>query len=125
LPREVLAAPVSNFIYTSPSRHATPSAPYPPPRAIHDAAEMRACAERPVIVTANAGRDEDDVAKLAALAECFAIPVTQRKPRYMALPTNHPMHLGYEPDALLANADLVIVAECDVPWIPSKKAPPR
>ena len=65
------------------------------------------------------------MAKLAALADCFAIPVTQRKPRYMCLPTDHPMHLGYEPDALLANADLVIVAECDVPWIPSKKAPPR
>ena len=125
LPREVLAAPLSNFIYSSPSRHATPSVPYPDPRAIDQAAEMIARAERPVIVTANAGRDEDDVAKLAALAECFAIPVTQRKPRYMALPTDHPMHLGYEPDALLANADLVIVAECDVPWIPSKKAPPR
>jgi acetolactate synthase-1/2/3 large subunit len=125
LPREVLAAPVSNFIYTSPSRHATPSAPYPDPRAIDEAAEMIARAERPVIVTANAGRDEDDVAKLAALAECFAIPVTQRKPRYMCLPTDHPMHLGYEPDPVLANADLVIVMECDVPWIPGKKSPPR
>jgi acetolactate synthase-1/2/3 large subunit len=125
LPREVLAAPVSNFIYTSPSRHATPSAPYPDPRAIDAAAEMIASAERPVIVTASAGRDGDDVAKLAALADCFAIPVTQRKPRYMCLPTDHPMHLGFEPDALLANADLVIVVEADVPWIPSKKAPPR
>jgi acetolactate synthase-1/2/3 large subunit len=125
LPREVLAAPLSNFIYTSPSRHATPSVPYPDPAAIDRAADMIARAERPVIVTANAGRDEDDVAKLAALAECFAIPVTQRKPRYMALPTDHPMHLGYEPDPVLANADLIIVAECDVPWIPGKKAPPR
>jgi acetolactate synthase-1/2/3 large subunit len=125
LPREVLAAPLSNFIYTSPSRHATPSVPYPDPAAIDRAADMIARAERPVIVTANAGRDEDDVAKLAALADCFAIPVTQRKPRYMALPTDHPMHLGYEPDPVLANADLIIVAECDVPWIPGKKAPPR
>jgi acetolactate synthase I/II/III large subunit len=125
LPREVLASPISNFIYTSPSRHATPSVPYPDPRAIDEAAEMIARAERPVLVTSSAGRDESEVAKLAALADCFAIPVTQRKPRYMCLPTDHPMHLGYEPDALLANADLVIVAECDVPWIPSKKAPPR
>jgi acetolactate synthase I/II/III large subunit len=125
LPREVLAAPVSNFIYASPSRHATPSPPYPDPLAIDAAAEMIARAERPVIVTSSAGRDGVDVAKLAALAECFAIPVTQRKPRYMCLPTDHPMHLGYEPDGLLANADLVIVAECDVPWIPGKKAPRR
>jgi acetolactate synthase-1/2/3 large subunit len=125
LPREVLAAPVENFIYTSPSRHATPSVPYPDPRAIDQAAEMIARAERPVLVTSSAGRDEDDVAKLAALAECFAIPVVQRKPRYVCLPTDHPMHLGYEPDPLLAKADLVIVAECDVPWVPGKKAPPR
>jgi acetolactate synthase-1/2/3 large subunit len=85
---------------------------------------MIARAERPLIVTSSAGREEGDVAKLAALAESFAIPVTQRKPRYMCLPTDHPMHLGFEPDSLLAEADLVIVAECDVPWIPGKKAPP-
>jgi acetolactate synthase-1/2/3 large subunit len=99
--------------------------PFPDPSAIDQAAEMIARAERPVFVTASAGRDEDDVAKLAAFADCFAIPVTQRKPRYMCLPTDHPMHLGFEPDALLATADLVIVAECDVPWIPGKKAPPK
>ena len=34
------------------------------------------------------------------------------------------MHLGYNPDAFLEKSDLVIVLECDVPWIPSKKAPP-
>jgi acetolactate synthase-1/2/3 large subunit len=124
LPREVLAAPISGFTYSSPSRRATPAPPHPDPAAIDRAAEMIARAERPLIVTSSAGREEGDVAKLAALAESFAIPVTQRKPRYMCLPTDHPMHLGFEPDSLLAEADLVIVAECDVPWIPGKKAPP-
>jgi acetolactate synthase-1/2/3 large subunit len=63
------------------------------------------------------------VAKLAALADLFAIPVTQRKPRYVCLPSDHPMHLGYSPEPLMRNADLIIVAECDVPWIPGKRAP--
>jgi acetolactate synthase-1/2/3 large subunit len=125
LPREVLAAPISGFTYSSPSRRAAPAPPFPDPGAIDRAAEMIAQAERPLIITSSAGRDEGDVARLAALAECFAIPVTQRKPRYMCLPTDHPMHLGFEPDILLAKADLVIVAECDVPWIPGKKAPAR
>jgi acetolactate synthase-1/2/3 large subunit len=123
LPREVLAAPVGNFNFESPSRHRTASAPFPDLNAIDEAAALIAKAENPVIITSSAGRDEGDVARLAALAEAFAIPVTQRKPRYVALPTDHPMHLGFDPDAFLKDADLVIVMECDVPWIPSKRGP--
>ncbi|MFK5282800.1 hypothetical protein ACI3PL_24860, partial [Lacticaseibacillus paracasei] len=37
---------------------------------------------------------------------------------------DHPMHLGYWPTPLLATADLVIVLDCDVPWIPSQESPP-
>jgi acetolactate synthase-1/2/3 large subunit len=33
------------------------------------------------------------------------------------------MHLGFTPESLMAEADVVIVAECDVPWIPGKKGP--
>jgi acetolactate synthase-1/2/3 large subunit len=123
LPREVLAGSAKGLTYESPSRHRTPSAPFPDTRAIDEAAEMIARAENPLIITSSAGRDEADVAKLAALAEAFAIPVSQRKPRYVALPSDHPMHLGYEPDSMLQSADLIIVIECDVPWIPGKRAP--
>ena len=86
LPREVLASAAPNFTYQSPSRHHNAAPPYPDTRAIDQAAEMIARAERPLIITSSAGRDEADVAKLAALAEAFAIPVTQRKPRYVAPP---------------------------------------
>jgi acetolactate synthase-1/2/3 large subunit len=123
LPREVLAAPASHLTYQSPSRHRTASPPYPDLRAIDEAAEMIARAENPLIITASAGRDEGDVAKLGALAEAFAIPVSQRKPRYMCLQTDHPMNLGYDPDSMLKAADLVIVIDCDVPWIPGKLGP--
>ena len=34
------------------------------------------------------------------------------------------MYLGAAPGALLTEADLVIALEADVPWIPSKEAPP-
>ena len=33
------------------------------------------------------------------------------------------MHLGYEPGPLLAEADAVLVLECDVPWISSLQGP--
>ena len=123
LPREVLAAPVEKFSFQSPSRHRTPSPPFPDTRAIDEAAQMIARAENPLIITSSAGRDEADMARLAALAEAFAIPVSQRKPRYVALPTDHPMHMGFNPDALLKDADCIIVVECDVPWIPGKRGP--
>lgn len=125
LPREVLAAPVENFSYSSPSRRQPASAPFPDLDAIDRAADIIAKAENPVIVCASVGRDWSEPAALAALADVFAIPVTQRKPRYVALDSNHPMHLGYEPDAFITEADAVIVIECDVPWIPNKKAPGR
>lgn len=125
LPREVLAAPVENFTYASPSRRQPASVPFPDLDAIDRAADLIAKAENPVIVCASVGRDWSEPAALAALADVFAIPVTQRKPRYVALDSNHPMHLGYEPDAFIADADVVLVIECDVPWIPNKKAPGR
>jgi acetolactate synthase-1/2/3 large subunit len=123
LPREVLAAPAEAFSYQSPSRRRAASPPFPDTRAIDEAAEIIAKAENPLIITSSAGRDEGDVARLAALADSFAIPVTQRKPRYMALPTGHPMHFGFDPDAMLKAADVVVVVDCDVPWIPSKQKP--
>ena len=123
LPREVLASSVGQFAYASPSRHRTPAPPFPDTRAIDEAADMIAGAENPLIITANAGRNEDNVARLSALAACFAIPVSQRKPRYVCLPSDDPMHLGFNPDPFLEEADVIVVIDCDVPWIPGKKKP--
>lgn len=123
LPREVLAEPIVNFSYASPSRHSAATAPFPDLDAIERAADIIAKAENPLIITASCGRDRDEPARLAALAGLFAIPVTQRKPRYVALDSDHPMHLGYEPDPFLGDADVILVLEADVPWIPNKKAP--
>ena len=123
LPREVLAAPIENFTYASPSRHKTPAPAYPDLRAIDEAAELLANAEFPLIITNSSGRIESDVVKLAALAERFAIPVVQRKNRYMCLADDHPMNIGYNPDAHLQSADVIVVMECDVPWVPRHHAP--
>jgi acetolactate synthase-1/2/3 large subunit len=123
LPRETLAAPIDNFRYTSPSRHQTPSPPFPDLNAVDEAAGWLAAAENPLIITSGAGRVESDVAKLSALSERFAIPVVQRKNRYMCLADDHPMNIGFDADAHLDSADVIVVLECDVPWIPKKKAP--
>jgi acetolactate synthase-1/2/3 large subunit len=123
LPREVLAAPIAEFRYASPTRRRTPSPPAPDANAIDEAAGMIAAAENPVIVTNSLGREETDVAKLGELAERFVIPVVLRKSRYMCLPTNHPMNLGEDAESAFDDADLILVMDCDVPWIPKRKAP--
>ncbi|MEE8515267.1 MAG: thiamine pyrophosphate-requiring protein [Alphaproteobacteria bacterium] len=124
LPRETLAAEVENFTYTSPTRHKTPSPPHPDKAAVDEAAQILADAKNPLIITSGFGARPADVPVLEALAESFALPVVQRKPRYMVLPCDHPMHIGYNPDAHIEDADVVLVLECDVPWIPGKITPP-
>ena len=123
LPREVIAAPAAQPEDPSPSR-LPPAAPAAPDAAaIAAAARLLAQAARPLIVTANAGRDTAAFAALTRFVERFAIPVVQHRPRYLSLPSSHPMNLGFDPARLVPTADLIVVLEADVPWIPTRAAP--
>ncbi|HTI85595.1 MAG TPA: thiamine pyrophosphate-requiring protein [Alphaproteobacteria bacterium] len=123
LPREVLAGDAAGLTISRPARYTAASAPYPDPAAVAKAAAILAKAENPLIITSSFGVRPEEVAVLAHLCETFAIPVSQRKPRYVCLPSDHSMHLGYNPDPMLDAADAIIVLDCDVPWIPGKKSP--
>ena len=123
LPREVLAEKLAGFAYDQPARRVAASPPAPDEAAIAAAAAMLAKAKHPLIITADAGRDPAAVPLLAGLAERFAIPVVEHRQRYLNLPADHPCHLGYNPAALLDDADAILVIECDVPWTPVRKAP--
>ena len=118
LPREVLAAGAGAFSYAAPGQRAAAASPAPDVAALAQAADWLAAAERPLIVTASFGQEAWAVPRLAQLAERFALPVVGYRPRYVFLPSAHPMHMGYEPGALLAEADVVVALDCDVPWIP-------
>ena len=121
LPREVLAAPGTAFSTTTTQQPA--AAPAPDPDAIAQAAAILARARHPLIITARAGRERGAVPLLAQLAERFALPVVDYRPRYMSMPNNHPMHGGYESAPWLDEADAILVLDCDVPWMPAGKAP--
>ncbi len=123
LPREVLAEPLPGFAYDTPSRRVAATTPAPDANAIEEAARILAAANHPLIITASAGREPAAVAALADLAERFALPVVQHRPRHLSLPANHPCHLGYDAGPYLDDADAILVLECDVPWVPSLKAP--
>jgi acetolactate synthase-1/2/3 large subunit len=121
LPREPLAATLGEPIGPMKPRPQAAAA-HPDPGAIAVLAEWIAAAERPLILAATL--DGAAVAPLAALAERCAIPVITSNPRTVCLPSSHPMHFGFEPGALIADADLVIALESDVPWIPQLQHPP-
>lgn len=124
LPRDTLAAATDQAAVEMTAR-AAPAVPHPDPAAIRRVAEWIAAAERPLIVTAAAGRTAEGFAALTRLAERFALPVVEFHPRYANLPGHHPMHMGFLPRPLLDEADLVLVVDCDVPWIPHQEAPPE
>ena len=121
LPREPLSAPLTEPI--APIKPRPQAAPVQPDgQAIATLAEWIAAAERPLIVASSLLPEA--VPLLAHLAERCAIPVVMHNSRTVCLPSSHPMHFGFEPGALLADADLVIVLESDVPWIPHLQHPP-
>ena len=124
LPREVLSSPA-----VKPRRDTVRPlgsiAPAPARAAIEQAAALIAKAELPLIVTSSLGRVPEAVSALAALAQEFALPVVQPEARDMNLPSDHPMHLGYDPGVLLPKADVVIVIDSVVPWMPRNHQPRR
>ncbi len=124
LPREVLTdsavAPRRDTV-----RPLGSLAPEPAWAAVEEAANLIAKAEFPLIITSCIGRDPAAIDELAALAEEFALPVVQSEARDFNLSVNHSMHVGFEPATLLAKADVVIVLESIVPWIPGAHGPRR
>jgi acetolactate synthase-1/2/3 large subunit len=122
LPREILAADAPPRISAAARLQPAPRSG-PDPASIEAAAQLLANAARPMIVTCNAGREPSGFAALSDFAQRFAVPVIQHKPRYFSIPSSHEFNLGYEPRRLIAEADLVLAIECDVPWMPVEARP--
>ena len=80
-------------------------------------------AKKPLIITSTMGRNKDSVAELVKLAESCAVPVVEMAGSYMNFPASNKMHLGYDAHALLQDADVIVVIDCDMPWIPARKTP--
>jgi acetolactate synthase-1/2/3 large subunit len=124
LPREALATPVEDFSYSERPVMQPPAPPCPAPEAIDQAAEILAAAERPLIIAGRGSSTAQGWAALAGLAERFAIPVAHFWPSRLALPTDHPMHVGFDSGPWLEDADAVVVLDAMVPWIPKRQALP-
>lgn len=123
LPREILAEEHQEFSYT-PAQPKIYIKYSPDPEAIRQAALILKDAENPLVITSMVGKNPQAVKELIKLCEGFAFPVVMAASNlYLNFPTNHPLHLGFNPLRYLPGADVILVIESDVPWFPNKVQP--
>jgi acetolactate synthase-1/2/3 large subunit len=77
-------------------------------------------AERPLLITSYAGRNRATPALLDELARFAGIRVVEFSPLHVNLAHDSPCHGGFAPAKALADADVGLLVDVDVPWIPSE-----
>jgi acetolactate synthase-1/2/3 large subunit len=122
LPREVLAHELESFEYSDRPRM-QPNQSMASPESVKEVAKLLANAKNPVAVTAALGRDPEAVPQLVELAETLNMGVFAGG-TYMNFPVTHSLHQGPMAGPALKDADVVLVFEQDVPWMPSMGAGP-
>jgi acetolactate synthase I/II/III large subunit len=119
LPREALMEPGGTDLARRlrPPRRAAPE-----PAGLADAARCLADAAHPVIITGRTGADAGAAASLVAIAELLGCPVLDQRDR-VSFPSRHPLYAG-DAAELLPGADVVLILDSEVPWIPAHAVPP-
>ena len=119
LPRELLAmGPAGDSIDAAPLMQPA-RVGAPDPADVAAAAALLSAAKSPVIVTARAGVDKAVPTLLSKFAARIGAPVVEYRPRHLSLSSEDAFHGGFEIGPWLAEADVVLVFECDVPWMPA------
>lgn len=72
----------------------------------------------PVAITAYLGRKPQAVAVLDALARECGVRVVEFNPLHLNIPHDSPCFAGFDPAGALADADLGLLLDVDVPWLP-------
>ena len=95
---------------------------WPDPSDAKRVAEWLVKAQNPVVILGQSGRNSASVAPLVRLAELLALPMTDSdRTMTMNFPTTHPLS-GTGPSA--AQADVVVVIETPVPYMPANAPKP-
>jgi acetolactate synthase-1/2/3 large subunit len=124
LPRETLAEEWDEAAMPtySPARYGSVHAGgVEPARADAIAAQLMA-AENPVAFTAYLGRKPQAVAALDRLARATGIRVAEFNSIDLNIPQDSPCYAGADPLPLLEHADLGLLLDCDVPFVPKYAA---
>lgn len=91
-------------------------------------AEALVWAKEPLIITGYCGRNHSTVAELVKLTETVkGVRVLDTAGSDVCFPANHRASLGFKfgVDDSIRTADVILVVDCDVPWIPTQCMPSR
>lgn len=126
LPREVLMERVEQVRIPDPRRFPPVRLGAGDPDLLRRAAELLVRAERPLVLTSTSGRTRAGWDGLIELAELLALPVVEWRTR-ANFPADHPLHAGYNYglEHGLAEADVVLILDHDVPYIPTRTPLPE
>jgi len=120
LPREIVYAPLGKTRFPIVAQLGIPRPAAPDARAIEEIADRLVRAREPVIV-AGSGRNPAEVTALTELCELMGLPVVQCAwHAYQSFPMNHPL---FAAKRSVADADVVVTIEAEVPWVPGPNGP--
>ena len=119
LPREVLAEQVSASDQAFGAQRYGPSllGGIDPERAQRIADRLLA-AKRPVAITSYLGRKAEAVAALEDLAQLCGMPVVDYMASTLSISRQSDCFAGFDPAAVLPGADVGLLLDVDVPWLP-------
>ncbi|KAL2823557.1 thiamine pyrophosphate enzyme, N-terminal TPP binding domain-containing protein [Aspergillus cavernicola] len=89
-------------------------------------AEELANAKQPLLITGYSGRNHESVGALVELANTVkGLQVLDTGGCDMCFPADHPAWLGlrYGSHPAIQSADVILIVDCDVPWIPTQCRP--
>ena len=116
LPREIVYAPLGKTRFPTAAQLCIPRPAAPDEGAIEEIADRLVQAREPIIV-AGSGRNPAEVPALTELCELMGLPVVQCAwHAYQSFPMNHPLFAGKRG---VADADVVLTIEAEVPWVPN------
>lgn len=99
-----------------------------PNDAVHKVAQALVHAERPLLITGYSGRDLRCPKQLVALADLIpGLRIYDALGSDVCFPFSHCAFMGYSLafDDCTRDADVILLLDCDVPWIPSRNPPPK
>jgi len=122
LPREVLVEKIKSVKVLDTDRFTPATTPDADTTLLEKAAGLLAGAKSPLIITGYSGRNPLSVQPLVELAEMIGARVSASGSR-MNFPTNHPLTISGFTMEYLKQADVVLVIDHDIPYIPAMVKP--
>jgi acetolactate synthase-1/2/3 large subunit len=126
-PREIMEEEVPP-VAMDPGAWTAVAPPALPPDGVRAIADALAGARRPLVVTSYLGRNLRAPDALVRLCRRLGAGVLESVPGHVNFPTDDPMYQGCQwneqrANAVLGAADVILVIDSDVPWIPVVNRP--